>query len=839
MKKLKIAMFLAVFTALVMATGVFAIFFSNGDFESGTWTPGWDAAGQREFLLFTGGYDPVTGLPNMSAGGADLSLIVPLGGAPALSIADPNTATATNPTGVLMYPAVGNYSARINSQESWNGGALGQSANTLYQSSVVDAGDIDGTDNMVHLRLLYAAVMVEPDPATGTPHSFDNMPMFFLEVKDETTGAIILHKQSYVGEPGIPWQAGLPVGTGGTGNAFDGTWKFLDWSYVDIIAGESTGPNSIIGHTLSVKIIATGCSPSGHPGYVYVDELGSSHVGVPAVVATGPATRNTGQSITYTYTYFNGASSAIDATITVNPPAGVTFTSANPACTANGLGGYSCTFPGVAANGNGSFNISGTVTALGGSTINHGDYNIAAAGYPTLTGPVVITNVPEVPANTPPVAVDDGYNTPASTLLTVPALTGVLANDTDADTNPLTAALVIGPLHDTGSFTLNTDGSFNYTPVAGFLGADTFTYVANDGLADSNIATVTINIRNTPPVITEGDTVSVTMSEDNAPTPFALTLHATDADGNPLTWSKLTNPTFGSASINATTGVVKYTSPRNYYGPDAFNIQVVDGLGGTDTITVNVTITPVEDLNVQASSFWIVYNNWRNRKDVAGGYFGDAYISSQSGQFNMTIPTGATKITFTSSRGPDQGNAEFRVDGITVKRVSLYNATEEKNYPVVVNIPAGGKTLTVVAMGTKNAASTGTWVLLDAYQFSNGIKLDTDLDLALWKRINQAVGSDNYDRQTSQIGSVFETTIIGQRLVWETYRGPDAGTVEVYLDGVLIQTIDLYSSTGSTWHKMYTFGPYPYGTHTFRFVVVAKNPLSSNSIVIVNTLDNE
>jgi hypothetical protein len=738
MKKLRIAAFLAVITALVMATGVFAIFFNNGNFESGSWTPGWDADGQREFLLFTGGYDG-TGFPNLAAGGSDLSTIIPAGGAPALSIADPNTKTATNSTGVLMYPAVGNYSARVNSQESWSGGAgggHGQNANTLYQSSEVGLGDVDGIDGKVHLRLLYAAVMVEPNPA----HTFDQMPMFFLEVKDETTNTIILHKQSYVGELGIPWQTGLPVGTGGTGGATDGIWKFLDWSYVDIIAGESTGPNSIIGHTLSVKIVATGCSPTGHPGYVYVDELGSSNVGVPAVVATGPATRNSGQTITYTYTYFNGASSAIDATITVTPPVGVTFTSTNPACTVNGLGVYSCYFPGVPANSNGSFNISGTVTALGGSTINHGDYNIAAAGFPTLTGPVVITNVPEVPVNT-------------------------------------------------------------------------------------------------PPVITEGDTVSVTMSEDNAPTPFALTLHATDADGDPLTWSKLTNPTFGIASITPATGVVSYKPFSNYYGPDTFNVQVADGFGGTDTITVNVTVTPVDDPTMEVNAFWNIYNNWRYKEELPkAGYMGDGYITSQGGRFTMDIPAGATKITFTSENGPDQGNAQFLVDGVSVRKVSLYNATVVRNYLIVVNIPAGGKKLTVVALGTKNAASTGTWVRLDAYQFNNGVKTDATLDLSGWKKFSRA-GSADY-RQATRIGDVYSLTFIGQVMVWETYRGPDAGKVEVYVDGVLIRTIDLYKPNPS-WHQMYTIGPYPYGRHTYKFVIVAKNPLSTGSIVIVDSIDKE
>ena len=93
--------------------------------------------------------------------------------------------------------------------------------------------------------------------------------------------------------------------------------------------------------------------------------------------------------------------------------------------------------------------------------------------------------------NTPPVANDDAYTVTQDTPLAVPA-PGVLANDSDADGDALTASLVTGPSN--GGLILNPDGSFDYTPNAGFFGTDSFTYVANDAQADSNVATVTITV---------------------------------------------------------------------------------------------------------------------------------------------------------------------------------------------------------------------------------------------------------------------------------------------------------------------------------------------------------
>ena len=104
------------------------------------------------------------------------------------------------------------------------------------------------------------------------------------------------------------------------------------------------------------------------------------------------------------------------------------------------------------------------------------------------------------PVNDPPVAAADAYTTNEDTALSVPAV-GVLGNDNDIDGDTLSAQLVAGPAH--GAVTLNSDGSFLYTPAAGYAGPDSFTYRASDGSASSNTATVTLTVAavNHPPQI--------------------------------------------------------------------------------------------------------------------------------------------------------------------------------------------------------------------------------------------------------------------------------------------------------------------------------------------------
>ena len=100
----------------------------------------------------------------------------------------------------------------------------------------------------------------------------------------------------------------------------------------------------------------------------------------------------------------------------------------------------------------------------------------------------------------PPVANNDSYSTPENTVISVGA-PGVLGNDSDPNGLPLTAVLYTSPSH--GNLTLNSDGSFTYTPTTGFLGTDSFAYEANNGQLDSNVATVTLTVGQAPVAVND------------------------------------------------------------------------------------------------------------------------------------------------------------------------------------------------------------------------------------------------------------------------------------------------------------------------------------------------
>jgi VCBS repeat-containing protein len=193
------------------------------------------------------------------------------------------------------------------------------------------------------------------------------------------------------------------------------------------------------------------------------------------------------------------------------------------------------------------------------------------------------------PTNLPPIAVNDSYAIAANTTLNQSA-PGVLDNDTDAEGAALTAQLVSGPSH--GALTLNSNGSFVYTPAANYVGSDSFTYTASDGTNSSNVATVSISvtgITNTPPVAVNDSYTIAANTTLNQSAPGVLD-NDTDAEGAVLTAQLVSGPSHGTLTLN-TDGSFTYTSFAGYVGSsDSFTYRANDGTSNSNIASVNITI---------------------------------------------------------------------------------------------------------------------------------------------------------------------------------------------------------------------------------------------------------
>ena len=169
----------------------------------------------------------------------------------------------------------------------------------------------------------------------------------------------------------------------------------------------------------------------------------------------------------------------------------------------------------------------------------------------------------------------------------------LMASDPDRDA--LTYAIVTPPQN--GSF-IGTAPQLIYLPQTNFNGSDTFTFKANDGAIDSNIATVSITITpvDNAPI---ADSQALTTSEDTA---LTITLIATEVDGQSLTYVVVSQPSHGSLSGNVPN--LTYMPQANFTGADAFTFRANDGNLDSKTTTIAVKVTAVND-TPQAHNRWV------------------------------------------------------------------------------------------------------------------------------------------------------------------------------------------------------------------------------------------
>ena len=271
-----------------------------------------------------------------------------------------------------------------------------------------------------------------------------------------------------------------------------------------------------------------------------------------------------------------------------------------------------------------------TGTALGNSVAAGVDGTSTA--FPDWVTPGFIP--PGSSGNNAPVATADAYYTPQDTDLVV-AAPGVLGNDTDADTDPLTAVLVGDVTH--GALDLTSDGGFTYTPTTGYDGPDSFTYKANDGTDDSNTVTVSIGIGNLG--LDLGGTSYVTFGD-----PAKLDLSQFTIE----TWFKRTGA--GTSNTTGGSGITNLVPLLTHGAPQAEGSNVdadwILGISTSGTGTTNVLAADFEEgiggsspgLNHPVYGSTVITDNvWHH---AAATYDGTTWNLYLDGNLDATLTVG-------------------------------------------------------------------------------------------------------------------------------------------------------------------------------------------------------
>jgi VCBS repeat-containing protein len=455
------------------------------------------------------------------------------------------------------------------------GGASITTDEDAAQSGSVPGSDIDDV-NLTYSLVDDAAngsVVVNPDGTfTYTPDADYNGPDSFTfkvtddDAADSNTGTINVTVNQVNDLPTV----------GDTSVTTD-----EDEAVTDAVAAAD-----IDGHTLAYSIATQGLQ-----GSATIDSDGS-------FTYTPNGDANGSDVFTVQVDEGNGGTATADVTVTINPVNDAPVATDQDATTGE----------------DGVLDGSVTATDVDGDTLTYSLVDDAANGSVVVNPDGTFTYTPDADYNGPDsftFAANDGSldSAPATVSVTVtagndlPTMTGAdVTTDEDeavdgsvtaADIDGDTLAYTIATQGLQGSATIDSDGSFTYTPNGDANGSDVFTVQVDDGNGGTATAdvTVTINPVNDAPVATDQD---ATTGEDDV---LAGSVAATDVDGDSLAYSLVDDAANGSVVVNSD-GTFTYTPDADFNGPDSFTFKADDGTADSNTATVSITVDPVNDAPV-------------------------------------------------------------------------------------------------------------------------------------------------------------------------------------------------------------------------------------------------
>ena len=445
--------------------------------------------------------------------------------------------------------------------------------------------------------------------------------------------------------------------------------------------------------------------------------------------------------------------------------------------------------------------INGTTLTPGTAqviTVSNGTVNITAGGEITFTPDA---NFNSATALSIPYVITDGTTTAtANELITVTAVNDapvatanpvITPEDTvvngtvtgsDVDGDALTFTKTTDPTH--GTVTLNPDGTYTYTPNTNYTGNDSFDVTVSDGKGGSTVVTVNVTVTtvNDAPVATANP---VTTPEDTA---VNGTVTGSDVDGDALTFTKTTDPTHGTVTLNPD-GTYTYTPNTNYTGNDSFDVTVSDGKGGSAVVTVNVTVTPVNDAPVATANPVTTPEDTAVNGTVTGSDVdGDA-------------------LTFTKTTDPTHGTATLNPDG-TYTYTPNTDYTGNDSFDVTVSDGKGGSTVVTVNV---------TVTQVNDAPVATAIQVTTPEDTA----VN---------------GTVTGSDVDGDALTFTKTTDPAHGTVTLNPDGTYTYTPNTDYAGNDSFDVTVSDGKGGSTVVTVNVTVtpVNDNPVATNDYYVVN-----
>ncbi len=224
------------------------------------------------------------------------------------------------------------------------------------------------------------------------------------------------------------------------------------------------------------------------------------------------------------------------------------------------------------------------------------------------------------------------------------------------------------------------------------------------------------------------------------------------------------------------------------------------------------TPTEVEDESPAISYAWRTASKARAK----GGRYAVEHRAGATASFAFA----GGSVTWYTAVGPNRGKAAISIDGDPHGTFDAYAARADFPVPRTFDgLGPGSHTITIRVLGRARASATDTQVVVDAFRAGGELAANPDLR-ATWGTVGRGGASGGSFGSSDLRRSSAEVRFRGTGIEWFTYRGRDQGRAEVYVDGLLVRTVDNFAPA-ATFDVARSITGLPDGIHTLRIVVLA------------------
>jgi hypothetical protein len=276
---------------------------------------------------------------------------------------------------------------------------------------------------------------------------------------------------------------------------------------------------------------------------------------------------------------------------------------------------------------------------------------------------------------------------------------------------------------------------------------------------------------------------------------------------------------------------------------------------GTSTTGTTTTPPPGTTVRIEQTDVSVTYSGtwYSNSNAVMSG--GSAALAMDAGS-RATFTFNGVGASWVAYRDEWSGLANIYVDGVLKTQIDTYaspSISQSKPYSIT-GLGAGTHTLTIEAAGTHDSASSGSWVWIDAFEYTTAsttssttsssgsttpptltstvIRLEeTDASVSYsgsWYSVSNTVLSGGTSREAMDKNSSVTFTFNGTGASWIGYEDPWSGIAKVYVDGTMANNkLDTYSGSAKAQQKAYTVTGLAPGKHTIKIVVTGTHDSTS------------